>query len=333
MSVEVKLFQSLDDVAREASDLLGRDAQPSIYDRLSWFEMTAKHCGRAHRPLVVQARRGDDIAWLFLCRQEAKRAESLASWYTLEFDIVRSGDSADLVEAMARKLDGLSHIRITRVADPAALVDGFRAAGWKAFSSQCTVNWYVDPPADFERYWQERPGRLRSTAKRKGKKAKLDIAIHRSFDEQAWADYRTVYENSWKPEEGSWDFLREFAESEGRAGALRLGIATKEGEPVAAQLWHVENGRATIHKLAYTEKAAKLSPGTLLSEAMFRHVIDEDRPARIDYGTGDEGYKADWMATKRPLHAIELYNPRHPGIWPELVRQIVSGLVRRRATD
>ena len=69
----------------------------------------------------------------------------------------------------------------------------------------------------------------------------------------AWADYEAVYAASWKPEEGSPAFLRALAEQEGAAGTLRLGIARRGGRPVAAQLWTVESGVATIHKLAYVE--------------------------------------------------------------------------------
>ena len=333
MTVNVKLFEKLDDVARDSGELLSRANQPSIYDRLAWFQMTAKHCGRSNRPLVARATGDHSSAWLFLCRNGANKAEALASWYTLDFDLVRHGEEDALVPALARGLGDLAHIRLGPLADPMPIAQGFREAGWRATITPRSVNWYVDPPADFEAFWNARPSKLRSTAKRKAKKAGLDIRIHRGFDEAAWVDYRRVYEQSWKPEEGSWDFMRDFVENEGRAGALRLGIAYSDDEPVAAQLWHVENGRATIHKLAYAESAKQLSPGTILSEAMFRHVIEEDRPARIDYGTGDEGYKADWMETARPLYTLDLYNMRHPGSWPLLARRWLSGLVRRGASD
>ena len=62
-----------------------------------------------------------------------------------------------------------------------------------------------------------------------------------------------------------------------RPGRLRLGIARKDGAPLAAQLWLVEDGAAWIHKLAYREDAKALSPGTVLSMAMFRAALDEDR--------------------------------------------------------
>src|SRR3546814_10437210 len=94
-----------------------------------------------------------------------------------------------------------------------------------------------------------------------------------------------------------------------------MGIARSDGLAVAAQLWTVENGVALIHKLAHREDAGAGSPGTLLSHAMFRHVIDTDKVTRIDFGTGDDAYKRDWMESVRPLYQIDFYNLRRPASW------------------
>jgi hypothetical protein len=173
------------------------------------------------------------------------------------------------------------------------------------------VNWRADTAGlDFDAYWAKRPGQLRNTVKRRTRAAELDIVVHDRFDPAAWAEYEAVYRASWKPDEGSFAFLRALAEQEGAAGTLRLGIARKDGAPVAAQLWLVENGEATIHKLAYAEAAKALSPGSILSAAMFRHVLDQDRVRSIDYGNGDEPYKADWMDAPRTLWKLRAFNPR-----------------------
>ena len=165
---------------------------------------------------------------------------------------------------------------------------------------------------DFEAYWAKRPAQLRNTAKRKAKAAGLDIEIHDRFDEAAWADYEAVYRASWKPEEGSFPFLRALAEQEGAAGTLRLGIARKDGRPVAAQLWLVENGEATIHKLAYAEDAKALSPGTILGMAMFRRALDVDRvaPDRL-WHRRRAPTRRDWMAEQRTLWRLSRLQSAH----------------------
>ena len=38
MTVEIKLFDDLEDVAADAGDALGRARQPSLYDRIDWFQ-------------------------------------------------------------------------------------------------------------------------------------------------------------------------------------------------------------------------------------------------------------------------------------------------------
>ena len=192
-------------------------------------------------------------------------------------------------------------------------------------------NWIAGTEKGFDEYWSRRPGQLRSTAKRKAKAAALDIVVHDRFDPAAWADYEAVYRASWKPEEGSFPFLRALTEQEGAAGTLRLGLAYHQGRPVAAQLWLVEGGVATIHKLAYAEKAKAMSPGTLLGEAMFRRAIDEDGVRLIDYGTGDDAYKRDWMDERRQLWRIIAYNPRTLRGLAGAVRQRVRALVRGKA--
>lgn len=331
MSVDIKFFDDLAAAAQDAGGALDRAHQPLIYDRIDWFRRTIEHCPPPGKPLIARARNDKGAAWLFLAGHGAE-AEALVSWYTLEFAPVVSGDGGKLLPGLIGALKA-ARVTLSPIADPEPIAAAFRVAGWRVFVTRATVNWQLRPPASFDEFWATRPSRLRNTVERKRKKAGLEIAVHCGFDAQAWADYRAVYEASWKPNEGSWDFMESFAEAEGAAGTLRLGIAHKDGVPVAAQLWHVENGRATIHKLAYADSAKDLGPGSILSAAMFRHVIEEDRPALIDYGTGDQPYKAEWMDEAVPLWRIEAFHPLRPAAWPGLGKRLLSSLVRRGTKD
>jgi CelD/BcsL family acetyltransferase involved in cellulose biosynthesis len=138
--------------------------------------------------------------------------------------------------------------------------------------------------------------------------ADFRVVVHDRFDDAAWRDYERVYEASWKPAEGSPEMIRALAEQEGAAGTLRLGLAYLDGQPVASQLWLVENGIATIHKLAYAEEARQFSPGTVLSVEMFRRALDVDRVETIDFGIGSDAYKAEWMSESEPLYMLTAYD-------------------------
>jgi len=308
VTVNIALFDDLDAVAQDAAGALDRDAQPSLFSRLSWFRLLADHCPPEGRLATLRARDGTRAAWLFLA-VSGRKARAYAAWYSLRFDGI--GDPALLVDiAGAVRRSGIAEIELSPVAEPAALQAAFRKAGWIVFATPKTGNWQVGTEGmGFEAYWEKRPGQLRNTFRRRAKSAALEIEIFDRFDEAAWADYEAVYRASWKPEEGSFPFLRALAEQEGAAGTLRLGIARRNGRPVAVQLWLVENGEAVIHKLAYAEEAKAMSPGTILGEAMFRRALDEDKVRVIDYGTGDDAYKRDWMEERRTLWRIAAYNP------------------------
>lgn len=331
MTVNIALFDDLDAVAEDAAGALDRAAQPSVFSRLAWFRLLHEHCPPEGRFAVLRGRDGARAAWLFLA-VEGREARAYTAWYSLRFDAQgdRDGDVMTSVAGAVRK-SGIARVDLAPVLDPAPLKAAFRSAGWKVFVTEKTGNWRITTAdLDFAAYWTARPGQLQNTAKRRGKTAGLDIEIYDHFDETAWADYEAVYRSSWKPEEGSFSFLRALAEQEGEAGTLRLGVARKNGRPVAVQLWLVEHGEATIHKLAYAEDAKAMSPGTLLGMEMFRRALDVDRVTSIDYGTGDDGYKKDWMAERRTLWRIEAFNPRTLSGLAGWARAALSALVRRK---
>jgi hypothetical protein len=207
------------------------------------------------------------------------------------------------------------------------LANAFSLAGWRVEVTQCDRNYVLEVNGrTFAEYWAGRPGRLRTTLKRKAKK--VETQIFTTFDEARWAQYEAIYAESWKPEEDHPRMLRNFARLEGAAGRLRLGLAYRDGNPVAAQCWTVEAGTAFIHKLSHLESAQHLSAGTTLSAALFAHVIDKDQVDLVDFGTGDESYKRDWMETVRPRYRIDCFDMRQPRAWYDLAR-----LALRRASE
>jgi len=64
----------------------------------------------------------------------------------------------------------------------------------------------------------------------------------------------------------------------------------------------------------------------VLSAALFRHVIDEDRVELVDFGTGDDPYKRDWMEEIRTRFRLDMLRPGWPGNWPVIVKRALRGL-------
>ncbi|MBD1390577.1 GNAT family N-acetyltransferase [Neiella sp. HB171785] len=178
-------------------------------------------------------------------------------------------------------------------------------------------NWRLSVKGSFTEYMAQRPSRLKNTIKRKRRKLENDqvavefiIAENTEQAKAHWQDYCHVYQQSWKPEEEKLSFIAEFVELAASRGWLRMGLLYFNGVPAAAQIWFVYQGKANIFKLAYCPKQKTYSPGTLLTAHLMAHVFDHDRVAVVDFGMGDEPYKADWMSERKVRQSIIAFNHR-----------------------
>lgn len=300
------------------------------FDRLDWWRNLAETCDI--QPLIAVAGERDERAILPLMRDKRKIV-GLGNWYSFRLaPIVTPGaDHAALFAALAEDLIGQApRITLEKLSseDAEDLAAAFRKAEWLVWKHRCDSNHVLELKGrSFAEYLAQRPGQLRTTLKRKA--GKVEITLYRSFDSQAYDSYEDIYRSSWKPQEGSPAFLRRFAQEEGNAGRLRMGVAMAGGRAIAAQFWTVENGTAFIHKLAHREDAKALSPGTSLSAALFEEVIDRDRVSLVDFGTGDDAYKRDWMELVRPRYRLDILRPAWPGNWPAIARSALRSLTPR----
>ena len=306
----------------------GAPVGPAPFDRAEWYNLLAE---TGLTPLIAIASDDENSAALALM-EEAGRISPMRNWYSFTWrQLAPDGEHGDrLLIEIARQLRSKGH-RITLEPVPeedgsaTRLASAFATAGWRVEVSRCDTNHVLNVKGQsFDKYWAQRPGRLRTTLKRKAKKVETRVLTH--FDEDLWRHYEAIYQASWKPTENQPKMLRDFAQEEAAAERLRFGVALFQGAPVAAQFWTVENGVAYIHKLAYLESARHLSAGTTLTAALFRHVIDLDRVELVDFGTGDQAYKADWMNAVRPRFRIDCLDLSQVNGWIDLARLAASRL-------
>lgn len=318
-------------VQAAARGKMDRECQRHLFDRLDWLDALHRTALRGKKPLLLRAFDNDHEVWLPLMMAGARCSQAFANWYNFTFRPIFAGQYDEVTKlALLRQVavSARPHARricLEQIPDEdgsATLLQiAFEQSGWIVAKNAHDENHYLPLNGrSFDEYWQSRPGQLRSIIKRKGKKNLVSIRIAREFDEQSWSDYERVYARSWKPGEGSPDFLRIIARQESDAGCLRLGLAYIGGRPAAAQFWTVENGAALIHKLAHDERYIDASPGTLLSAALFQYVIDVDRVAEIDFGTGSDGYKRDWMEQCRKRYRLDILWPNHMLNWPHIFK-------------
>lgn len=328
--VRVERVNGFANLPDEAHDLLQRVAGSNPFLSIAWFEVFEREVARAEGPffwVLIWAADGTlRGVWPFMRRRQRGRMvlRAMGNYYTpymtLPFDYVAGDASMVFGVALRDVMRSCDILEVEPLApdDPLLEFLARNPGKWPHERDTCSINWFQQI-GDLEQYRKSRPGPLRSVLKRKYRalartaEVTVDIIEHPGADlERALDDYFTVYANSWKRPEPYPEFIREFARMAARRGWLRLGLMYVDGVISASQFWLVDHGTAYIYKLAYDERFAPHSVGTLLTWRLIQHVHEHDRARRIDYLTGNDAYKQDWMDESRALVALTLINLRRP---------------------
>lgn len=216
------------------------------------------------------------------------------------------------------------------------LVGALRSAGFVVQTYFCSGNWY-EPIAgrSYEQYLQGLRSSVRNIARSKAKKiersgrVRLEIVTGGDGLESAVRAYEKIYNSSWKTPEPYPEFMPGLLRAFAKEGWLRLGVAYVDEEPAAAQVWFLANGVASIYKIAYDQKFKDLSVGSFLTMHMIRAAIDVEKVQEIDYLTGDDQYKRDWMSQRRERWGILAMNPRTPKGAAAIVRHVGGRFAKR----
>lgn len=58
-------------------------------------------------------------------------------------------------------------------------------------------------------------------------------------------------------------------------------------------------------------------------------MIDGDGAHSVDFGTGDDAYKRDWMEEARPRYRLQCWRKGDPRNWPAIAKARLPKLVSR----
>ena len=321
----------------------------SFFLRRDWFQNFAANVVQEPRRIRlygVETRQGSPVAVLPVLwtprgdRSVAPgRMEALANYYSTYFSPVLTGGqpNARVAGALAaglwsdrRQWDVIALQPIERGSEIYGdLARSFGEVGMVVQTYFCFGNWYLDVAGrSYLEYVESLSSVLRKNIPynirrlEKTGRAKIAIVVHDAALDGALDDYEKVYNSSWKIPEPFPQFIRGLARLAARNGMLRLGLIYMDGEPAAAQIWIVNAGVASIYKIAYDERYAKLSIGTVLTAKLMQHVIDVDRVRVVDYLSGDDDYKKAWMSHRREFWGILGFNPRSVRGLAQIVRHV-----------
>ncbi len=299
----------------DSADLFEQGARRSLFLSRPWFELLAEADAEAGQALCLAGvTEGERLLALLPLRDHG---DGLLTGFTHRYSglfsllLDRDAPRAEVLACLAEGLHraGLRQLSLEPIDPRDGLLDDFQAAltaaGHDCHRGFRFFNWHYRPDGEsFAEYLAGRPSRLRSTLQRKHRKLERErnwrIRLYTGADyETGLKDYVSVYNASWKAREQYPELLAALVRRAAEQGWLRLVVLHIDDQPAAAQLWFVVGRKASIFRLAYDEAWRAYSPGSLLTAWLMERVIDGDRVEEIDFLTGNEAYKQDWMNARR----------------------------------
>ena len=343
----VRVYSSLEELPRAYERLFELGAQESFFHSLPWYRNLVEHAlGKGERAQILGIESNDGRALAALPLRHSPAAgnplqsrewRSLSNYYTTVYSPILDSTQpqenllVDLAQALrAQRPDVLDLRPLAR--DSAIfekLVQALQAAGFVVQTYFCHGNWYYPVNGrSYKEYLDSLRSSVRNIARSKNKKlertgrARIEVTCGGESLASAIEAYQKVYAASWKVAEPFPEFVPGLIRTCAQLGWLRLGIAYVDDEPAAAQLWVVKDGRASIYKIAYDQKFRELSVGSYLTMHMIERAIDVDKVSELDYLSGDDRYKSDWMSHRREQWGILAMNPRMPAGALAIVRHV-----------
>ena len=324
-------YSDWDQLPESANALFEQGEKDSIFFSRPWFENLAAALADDQTMLLACVVDGSKVtAILPLVKTDGSTLYSLKHRYTPHYSLLLAND--DQQQILACLAQGLSQLPFKALLLEPVVDNDSRISSLQCFMEMAgyhceqvfrSYNWiYRVQGQSYEEYMAARPASLRNTISRKKRKLDREHGFEiRLFtgDEvpQAMSDYYAVYTSSWKANEQYVDFLDDIVAGFSRPGWSRLAVLYVKGQPVAAQLWFVLGDKASIFRLAYDKAWKQYSPGSIVTSFLMEYVIDTDEVAEIDFLTGNDAYKQDWMSERREHFASSCVKSGKPARWYE----------------
>jgi hypothetical protein len=326
---KVKIFTSIRDAKELFSAIKPANTKLSFFMSYDWFVLFETHItSQKNSQIYLLCLFEDNVPvavlplFTYISDSKIKILSSLSNYYTPIFDLLYNEVLISRKEALSlifiyqkhffKKFDQIDIYPLNQV-DGWEYESLFKSLFFRPVVYHKTINWTNDF-TDFSSLFKSFSPKLKNTIKRKTKKllAEKDVEFTvTKCKEQALKKlqkYEEIYEKSWKVSEPYPNFIRQLVATSAERGELRLGALSVNDEDVAAQIWFVVGDEAYIYKLAYKPEYRRYSVGTILTYKMFEYCSTEDLVTKIDFLTGDDKFKQDWMTKQHELIGIQWTN-------------------------
>ncbi|WP_299873446.1 GNAT family N-acetyltransferase [uncultured Cocleimonas sp.] len=336
-------YNDWNQLPKSSAALFTKAENDSLFFSRHWFENIVATALDDEQKLllacVVDENTNDEskvLAILPLITHDNKEWSSLCHSYSSLYSFLLSeNDQQEILSCLCQGLKTLSfdYLTLQPVAENDSAIESFKQmmenSGFSCHRHFRFYNWcHRTEGQNFSDYMADRPSKVRNTIARKQRKLEREhgyrIRLHINDDiEKALSDYHDIYKVSWKANEQYEQIVQGFTDRASKSGWTRLAILYIDGQAVAAHLWFVVNRKASIFRLVYDEAWKQYSPGSILMAYLMEYVIDTDKVEEIDFLTGNDLYKQDWMSERRERSELTFILKSEPEVKPNLFTKII----------
>ncbi len=325
--MKFRYYRDWAELPQNSDALFANAEKDSVFLSREWFENLATHIINEEQELLLACVIEDEdqnkknnkriLAILPLLTHENKEWTSFCHPYSSLYSILLAEDQQqEILECLCEGLKQLpfEYLTLAPIAEEDDKLNllqlAMEATDLACYRNHRAYNWFhLTKGQNFADYMAGRPPKARNTIARKQRKLErehtYEIRLHIDNDvQQALADYHNTYKVSWKAHEQYETLVEGVIQRFANRAWPRLAIMTIDGKPIAAQLWFVVEGKASIFRLVYDEAWKQYSPGSILMSYLLEHVIDTDKVEEIDFLSGNDAYKKDWMSERRERVAL-----------------------------
>ena len=325
--MEFVCYSHWSQLPKSADNLFHEGEKQSLFFSRPWFEIMEKYALNEDQDMLLAVVINDKQlqAILPLKKDAGKNYQSMTHNYSSLFSLLITDENQ--TEILNCLVQGLHQIPLQSITfmpvdqhDSKLLLfqQIMQTNGYECLQKFRFYNWFHRTQgASFAEYMAHRPSRLRNTIARKQRKLEReqDYNIRLFLGEEvpgAMEDYYRAYKASWKADEQFGHILDDLIHRFSSLDWPRLAIIYIDGQPAAAQIWFVVKDKANIFRLVYDESWKHYSPGSILTQFLMEYVLNTDGVKEIDFLTGNEQYKQDWMSERRERWALTFVKREQP---------------------
>lgn len=325
--MDFKCYRDWSELPQNSSLLFTKAEKESVFFSREWFESLTPHLTNQNQELllvcVLHDAVNDDennrevLAILPLLTNENREWSSFCHAYSSLFSLlINDKQQSEVMDCLCLGLKTLDFEYLTLGPidndddNLKQLQNAMEKAGLNSYRNHKAYNWFhPTQKQSFSEYMAERPSKVRNTVLRKQRKLAREHNYHIQLfidknTQQALEQYHEIYKVSWKANEQYQALVEDVVKRFSKRGWTRLAILSIDNTPIAAQLWFVVAGKVSIFRLVYDQTWKNYSPGSILMTYLLQHVIDTEKATEIDFLSGNDKYKHDWMSLRRERNAL-----------------------------